>query len=252
MTIQILPVMLIEIPSESNRPLSPRFAEDLLNGNIGTNIKQRIIELVSASLRSSLENVDAAWTQAFETFKILRLVFDSVQEKRIQLLLEQKYGPALSANFGLAINTLIAFLQLVESKMTDSILTDNKIDTDLIAQVIENPILSTYSKNSEMQFPSELAITTESPALKLIRSVLFACNVASFSTLVLLAVSLANAELEIDHSRITQIEQLLRDWTLDILIQVDESLHTELDVRGPLDISVPFHAEDGELAEMDL
>jgi hypothetical protein len=64
--------------------------------------------------------------------------------------------------------------------------------------------------------------------------------------------SLAFAESDTSPSQITQVEQLLRDWTLDILIQLDESLESELDVRGPCSISLPVHSEDHVLAEMGL
>lgn len=136
------------------------------------------------------------------------------------------------------MNTLIAFFQLLKSKMDSIVLTDIKIDSDLIAAILKSPILSSYSHNSEILDLSNLPQDLEPMVHKMIQSIIFSCNIISFSTLVLLMTSLALTQSEMFPSQITQVEQLVRDWTLDILIQVDESLESELDVRRPFSISI--------------
>ena len=187
-----------------------------------------------------------------EAFDVLKLFFDTIQEKKIQPLLEKRYSPVLASNFGLAMNTMMAFFQLLKRKMASIVLTDVTIDSDLIASILESPILTSYSHDSELQNPSDLLQGSEPMVHKMTQSISFSCNIISFTTLVLLTMNLAFTESDTSSNQIIQVEQLLRDWTLDILIQVDESLESELDVRGPFSISIPVHSEDHILAEMGL
>ena len=140
----------------------------------------------------------------------------------------------------------------MNSKIASIVLTDISIDSDLITAILESPILSSYSYDSEMQDPSDLHQDSEPIVFRMIQSAIFSFNILSFSTLVLLTIGLAKLETEVHPNQINQVEQLLRDWTLDILIQVDESLESELNVREPFSISVPVHSEDYVLAEMGL
>jgi hypothetical protein len=150
------------------------------------------------------------------------------------------------------MNTMMAFFQLLKSKMASIVLTDVTRYSDLITSILESTVLSRYPHDSEMHDPSDLPQSSEPIMHKMTQSIIFSCNIISFTTLVLLTMSLAFAESDTSPSQIVQVEQLLRDWTLDILIQLDESLESELDVRGPFSISLPVHSEDHVLAEMGL
>ncbi len=238
--------------SKEGHPFSPKHPEDLFKGNIGKNIKQMVVELMKQSLKESLVDMEIAIERSFEAFRMMDSFFDHVQRQKTQTLLEQKYGPVLSSNFGLAANTLIAFFHRLEEMMSSSELAKNAFDTEQITQALESPVFTKYAQDSEMPYPSELELNSHSAIEGIIRSVLFVCNIASFSTLVFLAAGLVHSKEELSTNQISQMEQLLRDWTLDFLIQVSESLHSELDVRGPLNISIPFHEDDAELAEMGL
>lgn len=250
--IQILPIVPVGIMNDEGFRFTPKQPEDLLIGDIGRNIKQMTLDLMMSSLKHVFEDIGTALEKYHGAFDALELFFDTIHEKKIQPLLEQKFGPVLASNFGLAMNTMMAFFQLLQSKMASIVLTDVTIDSDLIASILESPILSSYPHDSEMQDPSDIPQSSESLAHKMTQSIIFSCNIISFSTLVLLTLNLAFTESDTFPSQIAQVEQLLRDWTLDILIQVDESLESELDVRGPCSISIPVRSEDQVLAEMGL
>jgi hypothetical protein len=250
--IQILPIVHAGIINERGFHISPKNPGDLLIGDIGRNIKQMIVDLMMSSLEHVFNNIATAVESYHGAFDNLQLLFDTIKEQKVQQLLEQRFGPVLASNFGLAMNTMIAFFHLMNSKIASIVLTDISIDSDLITAILESPILSSYSHDSEMQDPSNLHQDSEPIVFKMIQSAIFSFNILSFSTLVLLTIGLANLETEVHPNQINQVEQLLRDWTLDILIQVNESLESELNVRGPFSISVPVHSEDYVLAEMGL
>lgn len=250
--IQIIPIVPTGLMNERGFHITPDQPADLLIGDIGQNIKQMTINLMMSCLKQVFDDIDTTIEKYHESFDVLNLVFDKIHEEKIQQVLEQKYGPVLASNLGLAMNTMIAFFQLLKSKMNTIVLSDISINSHMIASILENPILSDYSHNSEIQDVSEIVEDSDSFLHNMIQSVIFSCNIFSFLTLGLLTVRLANPNGEISPSQISQVEQLLRDWTLDILIQIDESLECELEVRGPFDISIPTHSEDHVLAEMGL
>ncbi len=250
--IQILPIMPVGIANKDEFCLSPRMPENLLVGNIGRNIKQLTVELMSHRIEHVLRNLDTALEQASGTFDVLESYYSSIREQKIQFLLEQKYGPVLASNFGLTMNTMMAFFRLMESKLNNIVMSDITIDPDLITHAMGSKIMASYAHDSELQYPSEILVETDPTLHKMIQSIVFTCNMGSFITLVMLTMFLVRYEDEINAAQIAQMEQLLRDWTLDILIQVDESLDTELDVSEPLSIAVPVHEEDSALAEMGL
>jgi len=250
--IQILPIVPVGIMNDEGFHLTPKQPEDLLIGDIGLNIKQMTLDLMMSSLKQVFEDIDTTLEKYHGAFDVLTIFFDTIHEKKTQPLLEQRFGPVLASNFGLAMNTMMSFFQLLKNKMTSIVLTDISIDSDLIASILESPILSSYSHDSELQYPSDLLQSPEPMVHKMTQSIIFSCNIISFSTLVLLSTNLAFTESDTFPSQIAQVEQLLRDWTLDILIQLDESLESELDVRGPFSISIPIRSEDQVLAEMGL
>ncbi len=250
--IQILPIVPVGIMNEEGFRLTPKQPEDLLIGDIGQNIKQMTLDLMMSSLEHVFKDIDTTLEKYHVAFDALQLLFNTIHEKKTQPLLEQRCGPVLASNFGLAMNTMMAFFQLLKDKMASIVLTDVTIDSVLIGFILERPILSSYPHDSEMQDPSDLPQGSEPLVHKITQSIIFSCNIISFSTLVLLTMNLAFADSDTSPSQIAQIEQLLRDWTLDILIQLDESLESELDVRGPFSISIPAHPDDHVLAEMGL
>lgn len=250
--IQILPIVPVGIMNEEGFRFTPKQPEDLLIGDIGRNIKQMTLDLMMSSLKQVFEDIDTTMEKYQGAFDVLKLFFNTIHEKKTQPLLEQRYSPVLASNFGLAMNTMMAFFQLLKDKMASVVLTDVTIYSDLIASILESPILSSYPHDSEMQDPSDLPQGSEPLVHKMTQSIIFSCNIISFSTLVLLTTNLAFTDNDTYPSQIVQVEQLLRDWTLDILIQLDESLESELDVRGPFSISLPVHSEDHILAEMGL
>jgi hypothetical protein len=250
--IQILPIIPVGIMNDDGFRLTPKQPEDLLVGDIGLNIKQMTLDLMMSSLKNAFEDIDTTLEKYQVAFDALQLFFDTILEKKTQPFLEQRYGPVLASNFGLAMNTMIAFFQLLKRKMSSIVLTDVTMYSDMIASILDSPIISSYSHDSEMKDPSNIPQSSEPMMHKMTQSIIFSCNIISFSTLVLLTMSLAFAESDTSPSQITQVEQLLRDWTLDVLIQLDESLDSELNVRGPFSISIPVRSEDHILAEMGL
>ncbi len=250
--IQYIPVMSIGNLSVDDSSFSTEFLENLLEGNIGEKIKKSVVDLLRNTPLPPLDNIDSALQQSLGVLETLESFFDFIEKNSIQDLIRQKYGPVMASNFGLAMNTTIAFFRLLKSRLENVTSADAKIDLDLFARVIEGPIFRAYPQDSELPYPSEISIEMDKATREMRQSVIFMLNMAAFWTLIMLTVGLAKYEPGLHPGQIDQIEQLLRDWTLDFLIQVNESLQVKLDVHGPFDISIPTLTEDGALADMGL
>ncbi|RLI52742.1 MAG: hypothetical protein DRO87_12715 [Candidatus Thorarchaeota archaeon] len=250
--IRMLFIVLAGLVNKSGLHVSPRRREDLLSDDSGRNIKQMTLDLMISSLQQISEDFDAILEKYREAFDVFGMLFDKVKDRNVQHSLEGRYGPVLASNFGLAMNTMMALFRLLKEKMAISAPSDIRIESDLLASILQSPQVLSYPDDAELPDPSEMLQGTDPIMDKMVQSVVFSCNVTSFSTLVLLTMSLADAQHEMAPAKIGEMEELLRDWTLDILIQVRELLDSDLEVREPLSIAVPSYAGDRVLAEVGL
>lgn len=226
--------------------------EDILSGNMSQNIKRLAYDLIASTLQESLRNIDTIKEHYRAAIKGLNSFVKKILSMKIQQILGQDYSAVLASNFGLAMNTMLAFFNLLEGEINNLVIKDFKMDPGAINRTLRSPILSNYLVHPELQDPSDIPQEQDSLTYKLIQSLILTCNLISFQILIALVIHIAHAKIEIEPKQIDELEHLLRDWTLEILIQIEESFDVELDVGGPYDISIPTHSEDHALAEMGL
>ncbi|MEM2142137.1 MAG: hypothetical protein QXS20_07800 [Candidatus Thorarchaeota archaeon] len=251
--VQVLPIAPVQMFNETRGRMTGKPSETPLEGDIGQNIKRLALEMSSSTLKHIREIIDnitlGDWHRALDEVKHFHGMFT---KQDIQRVLEEKYGPVIASNFGLATNTMMSFLKLLIDRADSIIIERNIPDPDLIASALNSPVIESYARDSEMLYPSEVPRDIDPRVRKIVQSLIFTSNMASLIVLVALTASTVEIAYSVTRRQIEQLERLLRDWALDILIQVREELNLELEVRGPFDISLPALTEDQTLAEMGL
>ena len=227
-------------------------AEGILEGDIGSNIKNMVFPDLINIIEPMLSNFEWAKSEATKNYQILHQAYVSMLEKDFaSRKIQNLYSSVMNSNFTFSlkiVSTVLPILMLalrITPSPTFNIKqnTMNSLKSDLLRIVRlstgEMPD-STSIQEGKNQYSSILA------------SLVFGYNISLFLGLVFIVGFIVKHEVPLNKSQVLQFETLLRDWSQEAVAQVmlllqKDSIELPFSFEG-----LPIVDEDLQIADEDL
>ncbi|MHA1883296.1 MAG: hypothetical protein ACTSUO_09665 [Candidatus Thorarchaeota archaeon] len=190
----------------------------LLDGSLAGNIKSLVLDELSQSIAFLLDDPQAGLEKTQKSFPILLKLVKKYATKKFISNVEKHISQVASANYRYSYRILISLVGLLGMSIKNMESVDFEMPSWISQEITETlSEIALFDSDMMPDATSFYAQDNESNLPMLILSF----NITLFMTLVIIVANMAEYKTALTESHIDQIESLLRDWSQEIITQLN-------------------------------